>query len=74
MKANDIDDRSYKSEKSKERQLITMFTPMYTAYTNRIYDEKYKLSLLKRAVSALESYGFKLHALKDYCMAIEKNS
>ena len=69
-----IDDRAYRSEKSKERFLMVTFKEEYRSFQNSIAMEQYKLSLLQRVTKALESYGYKLHALKDYNLAIERNS
>jgi hypothetical protein len=69
-----LDDKQYKSDKAKERYLIVQYSSDYVNYLNKISNEKYKLSLLKRVVSSLEHYAYKLHAIKDYNMAVEKNS
>lgn len=69
-----IDDKQFKSEKAKERQLMIVCPDEYWAFTNTIGQEKYKLSLLQRVVKSLEGFGFKLHDLKDYNLAISRNS
>jgi len=69
-----IDDKKYKSEKSKERFLMVQCADEYQEKQQRLSEEKYHLLLLKRAVSALESYGYKLYALKDYALAMARNS
>src|SRR5271157_305246 len=64
-----LDDKSYKTDKAKERYLMCNLEPEYVLYTGKIRSEQYKLSLIKRVVLSLESYAYKLHALKDYNMA-----
>jgi len=72
--AEQIDDKQFKSEKAKERYLMVTFSEEYSRYQNLIHSETYKLSLLQRVVRSLENYGYKLHDLKDYNLAIERNS
>ena len=69
-----IDDKQYKSEKSKERHIFNKYSKEFIAFQNALSTEKYKLSMLQRVVKSLEGYGYKLHDLKDYNLAIEKNS
>jgi hypothetical protein len=69
-----IDDKQFKSEKSKERHLINKYGEDYWAYINALSLEKHKLSMLQRVVRSLEGFGFKLHDLKDYNLAINRNS
>lgn len=38
----------------------------YSGYRSKINSEKYKVSVLKRTVAALESYSYKLHDLQSY--------
>jgi hypothetical protein len=69
-----IDDKVYKTEKSKERFLIVNHAEVYRSYQDKISAEKYKLSLLQRVVKSLESYAYKLHDMKEYNFAIEHRS
>ena len=69
-----IEDKQFKTEKAKERHLMVQHSDIFWQYQNNLSDEQYRLSLLKRVVHSLESYGYKLHDLKDYNLAIERNS
>ena len=69
-----MDDKQFKTEKSKERFVMVKHGTDYWAFHNAVSAEKYKLSLFQRVLKALESYGYKLHDLKDYNLAIERNS
>jgi hypothetical protein len=69
-----LDAKEFKTEGAKERYLMVTFEEDYTKKLSILNEEKYKLSLMKRVVSGLENYGYKLHALKDASMAIERNS
>ena len=69
---NKLDDRQYKTDKAKDRFLIHTFKENYIHYTEALANEKYKQSLLNRVVKSLESYSYKLHAIKDYNMARER--
>ena len=69
-----IDDKQYKSEKAKERYIFIKYCDDFIAFQNALSTEKYKQSLLQRVVRGLEVFGYKLHDLKDYNLAIEKNS
>lgn len=70
----DLDAKEYKTEGSKERYLMVNFKDDYKKFKDRLNSENHKLALMKRVVSGLENYGYKLHALKDASMAIERNS
>jgi len=69
-----IDDKQFKTEKSKERHIYMTYTTEFTEYEKAVATEKYKLSLLQRVVRSLENYGYKLHDLKDYNMTVNRNS
>jgi hypothetical protein len=68
-----VDDKQFKTEKSKERHIYMTYMTEYTKYEKAIANEKYKLSLLQRVVKSLENFGYKLHDLKDYNMTIGRN-
>jgi len=63
-----------RTEKEKENFIKVHFEKEYEQYSNLLRTETYKLGLVKRVVSGLENYGFKLHALKDYNIAAGKPS
>jgi hypothetical protein len=69
-----IDDKKFKSENNKERQIMIKYGDEFWKYSNNIRAEKYKLSLLQRVMKSLEHFGYKLHDLKDYNLAINRNS
>lgn len=69
-----MEEKSFKSEKAKDRYLMMECADEYNKYIKLIGDEKYKVALLTRVVSSLEKYGYKLHDLKDYNIAINRNS
>lgn len=71
---NGIDDKAYKTEKSKERFLMVRFPEVYDKLQADIAAEYYKLALLQRVVKSLESYSYKLHDLKEYNFAIERHT
>ena len=50
----------------KENMLIINNETEYKQYKSKISDEQYKYSLIKRTVSALEGYSYKLHDLQKY--------
>ena len=58
----------------KIENIIPTFKDEYKQFKDRLNAENFRLSLMKRVVSGLENYGYKLHALKDASMAIERNS
>jgi len=74
LKENNITDKEYKSEKSKERFLLTNYQEEYMRFKNTIADENYKLDLLKRVVQGLENYSYKLHAMKDINLYLPQSS
>ena len=45
---------------------MTRWENEYVNYQNIIRGERHKLALLKSAVSALDNYSYKLHALQNY--------
>lgn len=55
-----------RTEKEKENLIKTHFETEYQEYKRLISKEKYKQGVMKRVVSSLESFGFKLHAMKDF--------
>jgi len=69
-----IDDKKFKSDKSKERHIMIKYSEEFWKLQNNINAEKYKLSLLQRVLKSLEHYGYKLHDLKDYNLAVNRNS
>jgi hypothetical protein len=58
--------KNKRTEKEKENLIKTHFEKEYQEYKNLISKEKYKHGVMKRVVSSLESFGFKLHAMKDF--------
>lgn len=62
-----------RTETEKNNLIITHFQQAFTEYKIKISKEKYKLGIIKRAVSGLENYGFKLHSLKDYNIAANQS-
>ena len=71
-----LDKNKYKSIQAMDRFLMAdpPTKEAYYAYQSNLSAEDYKLSLLKRIASSLEKYGYKLHDLKDYNLAIKRNS
>jgi len=69
-----VEDKQFKTDKSKERYLMVKYPNEYSSFSKTISAEKFKLSLLQRVISSLEKFGYKLHDLKDYNLAIEQNS
>ncbi|HRZ18525.1 MAG TPA: hypothetical protein P5136_00470 [Methanofastidiosum sp.] len=57
-----------RTDKARDMFIKTHFEVDYRQYKDKLGLEKYKLGIIKRVVSSLESYGFKLHALKEYNM------
>jgi len=55
-----------RTEKEKENLIKTHFENEYRQYKELLSKEKYKHGVMKRVVSSLESFGFKLHAMKDF--------
>jgi len=72
--AEQVDDKQFKTEKSKERHIYMHYMMDYQRFEKSIANEKYKLSLLQRVVKSLENFGYKLHDLKDYNITINRNS
>lgn len=58
-----------RTEKEKENLIKTHFETDYQKYKELISKEKYKCGVMKRVVSSLESFSYKLHAMKDYNMS-----
>ena len=58
-----------RTEKEKENFIKVHFEKDHKQYSDLLSVEKYKLGIIKRVVSGLENYGFKLHSLKDYNIA-----
>jgi hypothetical protein len=58
-----------RTEKEKENLVKTHFETDYHKYKELISKEKYKCGIMKRVVSSLESFSYKLHAMKDYNMS-----
>ena len=71
---DNIEDKQFKTDKSKERYLMVKYENEYAAFSKVISAEKFKLSLLQRIIQSLEKFGYKLHDLKDYNLAIDRNS
>ena len=69
-----IEDKQFKTDKSKERYLMVKYEIEYTSFSKTISAEKFKLSLLQRVIQGLEKFGYKLHDLKDYNLAVNRNS
>lgn len=65
-KLHEIDKSKFKSEKAKDDYVKVEFEEEYKAYTNQLSTEQYNLGIMKRVVSALESYSFKLHSILTY--------
>jgi hypothetical protein len=61
--------KTKRTEKEKENLIKTSFEKEFIYYKNLISKEKYKYGIMKRVVSGLESFGYKLHAIKDYNMS-----
>ncbi len=62
-----------RTEKEKENFIKVHFENEYKNYNDLLTMEKYKLGLIKRVVSGLENYGFKLHSLKDFSIAASRS-
>jgi hypothetical protein len=54
------------TEKSKEMLIMVKYAEEYKSYKDRILTEKYRVGLLKRVLSAMESYGYKLQSIFNY--------
>ena len=52
-----------------EKRIMTTYMAEYDYHNNLISVEKYKLNIIKRVVSSLENYGYKLHAMEKYNIA-----
>jgi hypothetical protein len=61
-----------RTDKARDAFLKLHYEPEYKEYKDKISREKYRLGIIKRVVTSLESYGFKLHALKEYNMVTNK--
>jgi hypothetical protein len=61
-----------RSDKARENFIKSYYEEEYRYYQTLIRNEEYKLGIIKRVVSGLENYGFKLHALKDYNISASK--
>jgi len=72
--AHKIDDKQYKTEKSKERFIYNQYMIEFQRFEQALSNEKYRLALLHRVVKSLEAFGYKLHDLKDYNLTIGRNS
>jgi len=55
-----------RTERQKDYIIMTRFQDEYTELKSKVYAEKHKHRLIKRAVSSLEGYSYKLHSLQDY--------
>lgn len=49
-----------------EKYIIAENSAEYSQYRNLFKEEKYKLEIIKAAVSSLESYSYKLHSILNY--------
>lgn len=61
-----------RSGPQKDKIIMVKFRDEYAKFQSKLRNENYKLGMLKRVVASLENYSYKLHAMKDYCQAIEK--
>jgi hypothetical protein len=57
-------DKSFKTEGAREKHLLQEYENEYNIYKEKLRTEKYKLGVLKRTISSLESYSFKLDAVQ----------
>lgn len=71
-KYTELDGKKYTTEKAKEIAIKVNYQQDYTVFQEKIREEKYKLGLLKRVLSSMESYNFKLHAIFNYRQSAEK--
>lgn len=64
--SNNADAKKALTESQKDNIIKTTWLNDYQDFKHKIQTEKYKLGLLKRTVSALEGYSYKLHDLQEY--------
>ena len=57
-------DKRFKSETAKTAFLKVEHEDEYKSYYNRLREERYKLGLIKRTVTSLENFSFKLDAIQ----------
>jgi len=61
------------TETAKENLLKVAYGTDYSKYQEKLRNEKYRLGLVKRVVSGLDSFSYKLHSILNYRqMAIQK--
>lgn len=65
-KSGVVEKKINRTETAKEKMLMFMCGDEYSKFKNDIKTEKYKLGLLKRVVSALDSFSYKLHSILTY--------
>ena len=55
-----------RTESCIDKMIMVKYPDECNKFIENIRNEKYKLGLIKRVVSSLDSFSYKLHALKDY--------
>jgi len=55
-----------RTEGAKKHVIVTQWEEEYINFQNKLRAERYKLSLIKSAVTALDNYSYKLHAVQNY--------
>ena len=55
-----------RTESCIEKMILSKYPEECNKFIENLRNEKYKLGLIKRVVSSLDSFSYKLHALKDY--------
>ncbi len=55
-----------RTETAKEKVIMTKFKEEYNEFQHRMREENYRLALLKSAVTALDSFSYKLHSILNY--------
>lgn len=57
-------DKSFKTEGARNNYLYEQYKNNYEIYNSKLRAEKYKLGILKRTISSLETYSYKLDSVQ----------
>lgn len=60
-----------RTEGAKDKLILTMFPEESKEYQKKLRDEKYRLSLVKSTVAAIDNYSYKLHSILTYKQMLE---
>ncbi len=60
-----------RTEGAKEKYIITNSLEEHKKFQSQLREERYKLSVIKSAVAALDNYSYKLHAILNYKQMLE---